>query len=330
VSVAQDIPLELTTLQEEHYSGDDFDIKGAQMSDIEFILRLDTHSDKIIQTITVFNKTVKLAKSFLKSKALEEQKVLVIDQARQVVNEIGQFLSLVEEVKVLDVKNVEKLVTSFNQRKEVLYTSVNDLITIARLTVDPYGNSSSFDRLLEMTNVCEKCVEDLSSSVKLIVDQEQSLELHLLAQEADNFGVKDSVRRSLSQKIESSELGQLQRRAMSLTFSKSDVLEGIKSGNLSMEDLYGDNAKNLVKEDSSTTIKTSSSMHGKKNDSDLIPRHDSMRYKESSSTIDAPTFLRYDYRSDEISFNMDGQVNGGTVEALVERLTLHDQPVGTS
>jgi hypothetical protein len=40
------------------------------------------------------------------------------------------------------------------------------------------------------------------------------------------------------------------------------------------------------------------------------------------------TGIGYDYDDSEISFNMEGRVNGGTVAALVERLTLHDQPVG--
>ncbi|KAI8926456.1 ras guanine nucleotide exchange factor domain-containing protein [Entophlyctis helioformis] len=38
-------------------------------------------------------------------------------------------------------------------------------------------------------------------------------------------------------------------------------------------------------------------------------------------------FLAKDYRTEDITFNMEGAVNGGTFEALVERLTLHDQPV---
>lgn len=37
-----------------------------------------------------------------------------------------------------------------------------------------------------------------------------------------------------------------------------------------------------------------------------------------------PWFLQYDYHPNEIVFNMEGYVKGGTLPALVERLTLHD------
>ncbi|EGF80978.1 hypothetical protein BATDEDRAFT_88208 [Batrachochytrium dendrobatidis JAM81] len=40
-----------------------------------------------------------------------------------------------------------------------------------------------------------------------------------------------------------------------------------------------------------------------------------------------PFFLNKEYRHEDITFNMEGAVNGGTFDALVERLTLHDQPV---
>ncbi|KAL7751136.1 hypothetical protein RI367_003340 [Sorochytrium milnesiophthora] len=38
-----------------------------------------------------------------------------------------------------------------------------------------------------------------------------------------------------------------------------------------------------------------------------------------------PWYLRNDYQPYELLFNMEGQIKGGTLEALVERLTLHDE-----
>ncbi|CAO3629703.1 unnamed protein product [Cunninghamella echinulata] len=42
------------------------------------------------------------------------------------------------------------------------------------------------------------------------------------------------------------------------------------------------------------------------------------------TTVDRPAYLSYDYDLSDISFNMEGNVKGGTLPALVERLTLHD------
>jgi hypothetical protein len=44
----------------------------------------------------------------------------------------------------------------------------------------------------------------------------------------------------------------------------------------------------------------------------------------SLSTPEVPWYLGYDYTPNDIVFNMEGQVKGGTLAALVERLTLHD------
>ncbi|KAF9184151.1 hypothetical protein BGZ51_003515 [Haplosporangium sp. Z 767] len=43
-----------------------------------------------------------------------------------------------------------------------------------------------------------------------------------------------------------------------------------------------------------------------------------------TKVAEVPWFLGHDYSSSDISFNMEGHVRGGTLPALVERLTLHD------
>ncbi|KAJ3052714.1 hypothetical protein HK097_005806 [Rhizophlyctis rosea] len=61
-------------------------------------------------------------------------------------------------------------------------------------------------------------------------------------------------------------------------------------------------------------------------------------FGEESSKLSIPAsesanktwFLNHDYTPDELSLNMEGQVNGGTFTALVERLTQHDHPADAS
>ncbi|ORZ33355.1 ras guanine nucleotide exchange factor domain-containing protein [Catenaria anguillulae PL171] len=47
----------------------------------------------------------------------------------------------------------------------------------------------------------------------------------------------------------------------------------------------------------------------------------------SNSRVKKKWFLEYDYGHGDITFNMEGQVSGGTIAALVERLTLHDTTI---
>ncbi|KAI8328559.1 ras guanine nucleotide exchange factor domain-containing protein [Chlamydoabsidia padenii] len=46
---------------------------------------------------------------------------------------------------------------------------------------------------------------------------------------------------------------------------------------------------------------------------------------QKPTTFDKPDYLGADYKQNEIIFNMEGNVKGGTVLALVQRLTQHDQ-----
>ncbi|KAI9307840.1 hypothetical protein BJ944DRAFT_274461 [Cunninghamella echinulata] len=45
----------------------------------------------------------------------------------------------------------------------------------------------------------------------------------------------------------------------------------------------------------------------------------------AAASSDKPDFLGPDYKQNEIIFNMEGNVKGGTVRALIQRLTQHDQ-----
>jgi hypothetical protein len=43
-----------------------------------------------------------------------------------------------------------------------------------------------------------------------------------------------------------------------------------------------------------------------------------------TAVVERPEYLQYDYGPNDIVFNMEGNVKGGTLPALVERLTMHD------
>lgn len=257
VSIAQDVPLELRPISE--CSVDEFDIKGAELSDIEFVSRLDAYSESIIKSITAlvqnvnaFEKqqtgmdivpgvtsTTPSSSSF--SQLVSQQQL--IDHARNTVTEIGQFLSLIEEIKISNVlkssesasfmgsdghiytnpspslQSTLKLLSDFKSKKELLYAVVNDLVTTARSTMDAFAPPDALQTLMDATTLSLKAVEDLCMAAKLVIDQEELLEQRLLAEESEQLTKtsKSSLRDSAE-----SELGLLQRRAMSLTFLKSD------------------------------------------------------------------------------------------------------------
>ncbi|KAI8138715.1 ras guanine nucleotide exchange factor domain-containing protein [Fennellomyces sp. T-0311] len=57
----------------------------------------------------------------------------------------------------------------------------------------------------------------------------------------------------------------------------------------------------------------------------VIPVEDMTTYTEKQSGRTERDYMGYDYKPEEIVFSTDGQIKGGTLRGLVERLTLHDQ-----
>ncbi|KNC96346.1 uncharacterized protein SPPG_08247 [Spizellomyces punctatus DAOM BR117] len=400
VSIAQDIPLELkpvspTSPNEISLSVDEFDMKGAELSDIEFAARLDSHSDAIIASIA------KLVNLITQDRRISG---VLIDQTRVTVTEIGQLLSLIEEIPLQSMDGTQdsrakELLTEFQTKKDVLYSVVNDLVTAARTTMDEFAPPNALGTLLETTTSVLQAVEDVLMITKLVIDQKDLMEQRTLQEEAESYD--DERRRD-------SELSILQRRAMSLTFlhGEGGSLSGVP-GSLTPDGHMGRDrtvsSPVMLRSTSSTNVglvktvsapaasgmrrpsidgsaasvaassdgmsrsgsmvnlpaggdhshpqhqqqahmmrsrtesmerfsaRTSASATGSPSSSTKLTKffgEESPKLKRASSEgHKRPWYLGYDYLPDDISFNMEGQVNGGTFPALVERLTLHDQPV---
>ncbi|KAI8908144.1 ras guanine nucleotide exchange factor domain-containing protein [Powellomyces hirtus] len=385
VSIAQDIPLELKlvspgSVTDVSLSVDEFDQKGVELTDIEFAARLDTHSDSIIASIA------KLVNVITQDRRISG---VLIDQARVTVTEIGQLLSLIEEIPLHNMESghndarANELLSAYRSKKEMLYSVVNDLVTAARTTMDDFAPPNALGELLEVTTSVLQAVEDVLMVTKLVIDQKDLMEQRTLQEEAESY---DEERRR------DSELSILQRRAMSLTFlhgeagagggltpdshmgrdrtvstpimlrsnsstnvpytpapSTSMISSQVPQRRPSVESALGssthlsgsagslgsdsglyDGVTRSASRNASGENLPSGGKHGGAASSKLAKffGEESPKLKRASTEGNKKSwYLGHDYRPDAISFNMEGQVNGGTPAALVERLTLHDHPV---
>ncbi|KAJ3156000.1 hypothetical protein HDU89_005563 [Geranomyces variabilis] len=383
VSIAQDIPLELKlvlpgSVTDVALSIDEFDQRGVELSDIEFAARLDNHSDQIIESIA------KLVNVITQDRRISG---VLIDQARVTVTEIGQLLSLIEEIPLHNIEGsgradsaANDLLSAYRTKKETLYSAVNDLVTAARTTMDDFAPPNALGELLEVTTAVLQAVEDVLMVTKLVIDQKDLLEQRSLQEEAESYD--DERRRD-------SELSILQRRAMSLTFLHGDtgatgsltpdqhagrdrtvstpiMLRSSSSASVpytpssSMTPIPSGGSPRRPSAESGPPAINRSASASSINSDNTPPTHSRTPSGEKLSTGQRPVpghiaqssklakffgeespklkrasvegnkkswYLGHDYRPDAISFNMEGQVNGGTLPALVERLTLHDSPV---
>jgi hypothetical protein len=169
------------------------------------------------------------------------------------------------------------------------------------------------------------------------VDQDELLELGLLAKGVEIF---DNSSSSLRCSVGESELGLLQRRAMSLTFthnetdrsSKPRTANATMTSNQSIPYSLPGNGDNSSQRSSTSSLGSKSrvtSLSSLSTPGSKSPKLEcSTGENVNPERVDINVNFGHDYSASEISFNMEGRVNGGTVAALVERLTLHDQPIG--
>ncbi|KAJ3186009.1 hypothetical protein HDU85_000923 [Gaertneriomyces sp. JEL0708] len=383
VAIAQDIPLDLTPIPSPaETNANDFDMNGAELSDIEFVSRLDMHSDAIIASIARLVNMITAERRISGS---------LIEQARLTVTEIGMLLSLIEEIPISDdalrsagtsqsggsnrssgqrpaSDAARDSMVTFATKKETLYSTVNDLVTAARTTMDEFAPPNALGTLLETTTSVLQAVEDVLMATKLLIDQREISELRYMASVAEEY---DEERRR------DSELGVLQRRAMSLTFlGEEQPPEGPRERAASSPMMLrtdpevhrgpqpaivtgwnsGQRRPSIAESVSSVGsmgsregmpgMARSGSAHNVSLTSagSVSPRRVPQRSGPPSAKLnkffgeDAPKlrtsgasekawFLDYEYSKGEILINMEGGVSGGTLEALIERLTVHDAPV---
>ncbi|KAJ3046093.1 hypothetical protein HDV00_003843 [Rhizophlyctis rosea] len=252
VAIAQDVPLELHPIDSAE-TVDDFDLKGAELSDVELVARVDAHSDTIVAGLA---RLVGLIKS--------DRKVTgpLIDQARACVTEIGQLMSLVEDISLppssptstLDALSAyasaltseatdtgSMILSDFSFRKESLYIAVNDLITAARTSMDEFAPANALGAIIESATAVLQAVEDMVLAMKVAVDQRALMEQRVLQDEADRVDGRGGAAfgDGKGRQKEAPELRQLQRRAMSLNFLGEGMDRSASSASLPNSSIPG-------------------------------------------------------------------------------------------
>ena len=192
VAAAQDLDIILSRMQ--LLESEQFDIIGQDLADLELVARLDQNCDVITNSVAA-----------LVSKITRDRHVspALVDQVKKTVTEIGQLLSVVEDIKYDASLDTGNIAGEFRSKKDQLYSAVNDLVSSSLNGDDGYAPANALGLMLESsTNVLE-LVEELLVVTKILIDHKE-----LLQQKSD-----------LAQH-DGSELALLQKRAEALTVSE--------------------------------------------------------------------------------------------------------------
>ncbi|KAJ3318431.1 hypothetical protein HDV06_000507 [Boothiomyces sp. JEL0866] len=339
VAVAQDLGITLGPLPED--AADEFDVKGNELSDTEMVTRLDQNCEIIMNSIAT------LVTKITRDRALSTG---LIDMVRKTVTEIGQLLSIIEDIKFDTSLDVDNLVADFMLKKGNLYTVLNDLVSASSTGEDGFAPANALGLMLESATSVLESVEDIVVAAKLLIDHKELILQKSLQSETE--------------KSEESDLLVLQKRAQALNFldnrNSQSSAHSITSGQyppssvspggnwsrdgrtLSAESRLNSGAPTQEQYASYRKGSITGIQSGRRISQDAMnspqdmgsasklsqffgeePVSQSARVSENMR----PWFLRKETTYD-LSYNMEGAVNGGTFPALVERLTVHDQPVG--
>ncbi|KAF7725698.1 hypothetical protein EC973_009415 [Apophysomyces ossiformis] len=259
---------------------------------------------------------------------------LLVAQFRNLSNTTSQFLNSVETIS----NNHPKQADQFIETKQTIYSAMGSLFILSQAIT----NQDSANDVESMSHQLESCISSIENSVLHICSLGRQLtDVEPTTAESDlpseyNTERRPSLRNS-RYNLDSYGGPSLHRRFEIATDSDQGINivpeEWIQTGQSSSADvgMQSRQAKDKLakffgedtiaaarRRDTVLTTPTSQTFNAPTAPS-------SPNLTTNNNTSEKPDFLGSDYNPNEIIFNMEGNVKGGTVTSLVQRLTQHDQ-----
>ncbi|KAL0091415.1 ras guanine nucleotide exchange factor domain-containing protein [Phycomyces blakesleeanus] len=260
---------------------------------------------------------------------------LLFTQFRNLSNQTGQFLGIVEDV---DLSTVSKslLIPTLYESQRALSDRLGFLFYYMQVLTDE--NTPLSTTVEHVVSAAEnigdpiKTICDCIGKLVLEAKETESISIAGTAGTAGNVLRENhlSNERSLVESVileadESIELEDVDNDVNADANSNADADADVNIDNVDVNQKAPSEALGgLVMQRSQTTPDTPSKKSAKlkKFFGDDAPAAAAAAAKPAVN--ERPWFLHYDYDVNEIVYNMEGYVKGGSLPALVERLTLHD------
>ncbi|KAG0227311.1 hypothetical protein BGX31_007033 [Mortierella sp. GBA43] len=277
----------------------------------------------------------------------------MVNLCHQSISQLGSLLNLVSEfyTQTLNEHLVigDQFFINVRSSKQGLYHNVAALVMAIQLATDPMVQTSVLEMALEATTTAEKSTSELVAFTRALVAEREQAEKLVRHQSRDS----ESTLRPYHQGHRPSEIGMYfqeqdsdlegtaknsrnrsnsQLSTFSATSSASaasaPTTPGTEYTDRSHPNGYFPPITTPSEHPQSPTVPTtpggSSSQKFNARDEKLKKMLGDDAPAPKPKAIEQPWYLGHDYSPADISFNMEGHVRGGTLPALVERLTLHD------
>ncbi|KAI9265431.1 ras guanine nucleotide exchange factor domain-containing protein [Helicostylum pulchrum] len=271
--------------------------------------------------------------------------VLLFTQYRNFGNQNGQFLSIIEDI-AFDQVSKSPMMKELNVAKQKLYDSLGILFFKMQMMTDESialektiwemqeAAKSIIDAIRLVCDHMSNLVQERNSGSILIGDGSSFLDgpatpdlsykrSHSLSIETTKVSTKLTNRSSApvdnNSNNHSMELNLLKER------SNSALIENpSKHTSAKLKQFFGDDVPDPLTINTTTTTNSNTNAAAATTPTDRNSNPTLVPSSTSGVVADEHSYLQYDYSPNEIVFTSDGSVKGGTLRALVERMTLHD------
>ncbi|KAF9355905.1 hypothetical protein BGX26_005980 [Mortierella sp. AD094] len=284
----------------------------------------------------------------------------LVTQCQQTISQIGSLLALVSEyyTKVLAEHPAIKdhIFLDIRVSKQALYNNVAALVMAIQLATDPMAQVTVLEMTLEAIHTAERSVQDLTDATRSLAAENDEAEkqtrtrvtsdgsLTLLDQasfvSSNRQSEIDSYFHDQESDLDGETAKSSQRRSDSRlsSFSSNSSVSGMSAPTTPGTEYTGRSYSTTYPFPQLTPISPTevTPPSAYRPSITLTQKADARGAKlkkmlgEDAPTpkpvkvAEAPWYLGHDYSPSDISFNMEGHVRGGTIPALIERLTLHD------
>lgn len=280
---------------------------SSHFSTHQLIAELDRLTQSLVKMIDVLIKGIRLNQANASS---------LIAEVRAIVSQVGNVLSLVDEVSIDAV--LEELAVDFKVNRLTLYNNVSGLVMATQAATSPLSPSNAIEQVIQSSGLISKSVKDLLVSTKCLIEEKENLEQSNLLDYINNFK-------------SSSDLSGKPRRAFSLNEAMRPTALYHELNSNTTAPFSADSTFNAINATAPST-EVATIVHQMDPSLTNAPHTDTAEHQQqqqqqplhATSPQSTAHYLQYDYRPEEIVNSMDGKVRGGTLNALIERLTLHD------
>ncbi|KAG9321591.1 hypothetical protein KVV02_001735 [Mortierella alpina] len=289
------------------------------------------------------------------------QSAQLVTQARQTISQLGSLLTLVNDFSSSALAEhpdiPEKYFSDVKTAKQALHGSTASLVMAIQSATDLLALGQSLDLALSTTLSTGNAADSVVLATRVLIQEKEmaeaiapvhraTLEQYAVARKPslappadslynhdhDSDIEPDMAPRSNASRLQQDEASQRTRSdSQPSIFSANSNNSGQQTPGTSTSvesTLRGTNGYPFP-----TTLSSDSGSQNGNNANSSAPGRYDIRGDKLKKILgeDAPTrpaaqtwFLDYDYQRDDLILNAEGQVKGGTLPALIERLTLHD------